>query len=102
VDAAGDQFLATAGFAGNQDRLGVPRHAFDHGHEALHRATGDDEFRAMYLTLNRRACFQCIPPRLSAHTCSASTLRPRRIPSRANEKASIALREVTSNARFRR
>jgi hypothetical protein len=58
VDAAGNQFLAAAGFARDQDSLSVPRHAFDHGHEALHRATCDDELRAMNLTLNRLTCFQ--------------------------------------------
>jgi hypothetical protein len=53
------------------------------------------------LALNRRrTCFQCIPPRLPEYTSSASTLRPRLIPSRAKEKASTAGRELMSNPRF--
>ena len=80
----------------------MPRHTLDHGHEALHRATGNDEFSAVNLALNRRPCFQCVPHRLPEYTSSASTLLPRLIPSRAKEKASTARRELIRDAGFRR
>jgi hypothetical protein len=54
------------------------------------------------LPLNRRTCFQRIPPRLPEYTSSANTLLPRLIPSRAKEKSSTARRELSGNARFRR
>ena len=107
MNAASNEFLARAGFTSNQDSLGVPRHTLDHGHEPLHRATGNDEFSAVDLALNdfalnRRPCFQCIPHRLPEYTSSASTLLPRLIPSRAKEKASTASLELIRNAGFRR
>jgi hypothetical protein len=102
VDAASDQLFTTAGFPSDQDRFSVASHAFDHGHEALHRATGKDELSAVDLALNRRCCFQCIPHRLAAYTSSASTLLPRLIPSRAKEKASTARNELIRNPSFGR
>src|ERR1700676_490798 len=101
MNAAGDQFLATARFSGNQDSFGVAGHTLDHGHEALHRATGNDEFSAVDLALNRRPCFQSVPHRLPEYTSSASTLLPRLIPSRAKEKVSTAGREVLGDRRVR-
>src|SRR5580704_2325718 len=104
VDTASDQLLATTSFTRDQDSFGVPGHALDHGHEALHRATGNDELGAvnLALALNRCPCFQCVPHRLPANTCSASTLPPRLIPSRAKEKASTARKELIRNPRFQR
>jgi len=88
VDAASDQFLAAAGLAGNQDSLSVASHALDHGHKALHRATGYDELGAMNFALNRRSCFQCVPRRLPEHTSS--------VPFRAEPKKKLAQEEENS------
>src|SRR5271167_3801598 len=63
VDAAGDQFLAATGLSGDQDSLSVAGHALDHGHKALHRATGHDELSAMDVALNDVALNDLAPNR---------------------------------------
>ena len=62
MDAASDQFLATASFASNQDSLSVARDPLDHGHEALHRATGNDEFSAVDLASEPPPLLPMRPP----------------------------------------
>src|ERR1700722_754463 len=47
VDAAGDQFLAGSGFAGNQNGFRVACDAIDHRHELVHYGAGEDELNAV-------------------------------------------------------
>src|SRR5256885_16881256 len=42
VQSARDQFLASAGFANNENRGIVVRHAFDHLQQSSHRLTAED------------------------------------------------------------
>ncbi len=52
VDRAGDQFLARAGLARDQNRFSLARHAVDHGHEPVHHGTGENEMGAIDLAGN--------------------------------------------------
>ena len=43
VNRTGNQFLASTGFACDQNRLGVPGNAVHHADEFVHQRTGDNE-----------------------------------------------------------
>ena len=52
VNGASDEFLAGAGFAGDQDCFGVARNAIDQAHELVHDGAGKNEVRVIDLAGN--------------------------------------------------